>query len=149
MTAEGSWTGVVQRSGSDSITLLVDEVFEQVSFHWASVEQLEVFAGRNSRGKGGLIGAAIGGVAGLVGGFILAPGNGLLDCRLLNSKCESIGITEAAAYSATGMLIGGVTGALVDGGERWTPVELPVVRLGFVVGGGGSIAMKFIITPGR
>ena len=146
VTAEGSWTGVVQMSGSDSISLLVDEVAQQISFSWASVKRLEVSAGRKSRVQGALRGAGVGGGVGLVGGMLFAPG-GLSNCRLLNRTCESMGIVEAAGYSAAGMVAGGVVGALIHGRERWRTVDVPV-QLGFAAAGGGSMAIRIMITYG-
>ena len=147
LTVEGPWTGVLQVSGPDSISLLVDEVDQEISFSWASVERLEVSAGRKSRWHGGLRGAGVGGFVGLVGGIMFAPGSGLRHCRLLNRTCESIGVVEAAGYAAAGMLIGGTVGALVHGRERWRTVDVPV-QVGFAATGGGSMAIRFMITYG-
>ena len=54
---------------------------------------------------------------------------------------------EVMGFSAAGMLVGGVIGALVHGGELWRPAEGPV-QLGFAVAGGGSMAFSLTIPYG-
>ena len=155
-TVDGSWTGVVQSSSSDSISLLVDEVAQQISFSWASVERLEVSAGRKSRRHGAWVGGGALGAVGLVGGFLFGPG-GLTHCRLFNKAspwakaadhgCERISFVEVMGFSAAGMLVGGVVGALVHGGELWRTADVPV-QLGFAVTGGGLMAIKLMVPYG-
>ena len=93
---------------------------------------------------------------GLVGGFLFGPG-GLTHCRLFNKAnpwqkaldqgCERIGFVEVMGFSAAGMLAGGVVGALVHGGERWRPADVPV-QFGFAVTGDGLMAIRLIIPYG-
>ena len=66
---DGSWSGVVQSSGSDSISLLVDEVAQEISFSWASVERLEVSSGVRSRRRGAVVGGGTGGALALWAAF--------------------------------------------------------------------------------
>lgn len=147
LTVDGSWTGVVQSSGPDSIFLLVDEVAQEIPFSWFSIERLEVSAGRKSRWQGALRGGGVGGGLGLVGGVLFAPGSGLSDCRILNRTCESIGVLEAAVYTAGGMLVGGAIGAFVHGRERWRTVDIPL-RFGLAPTEGSLMTVRFVIPFG-
>ena len=146
VTATGSWTGVLQASGPDSISFLVDGSSERLSIGWASVEQLEVSAGRKSRWKGALVGAGVGGAVGFEGGLVFDEG-GLSNCRSLNPTCDSVSGWRLAGYAGAGMLAGGVVGALVHRGERWRAAVIPA-QFGFAVTGGGLTAVTLMIPYG-
>lgn len=106
--------GVRRRLGFDMGPVLVEE-FRRVSIRTSAIEQVELSAGRTTRGaaiKGAIIGA--------LGGALLF---GLGQLPEVNP-----GAKDFFKGAPTGLVVGGILGGIVGyalGGERWVPAELP------------------------
>lgn len=106
--------GVRRRLGFETGPVLV-ESFRRVTIRTASIEGIEVSAGRTTRGatiKGMLIG-------GLAGALLIGFG------QLPEVNPTASDFLEGAPIGlALGTVVGGVVGYAL-GGERWVPGELP------------------------
>jgi hypothetical protein len=106
-------TGVRRRLGFEMGPVLVDE-FRLVTLRTSAIEQIEVSAGRTTRGAT-IKGMIIGGIAGaLLIGFGQLPE--------VNPKASDF-LKAAPLGLAVGAVAGGVVGYAL-GGERWVPGEL-------------------------
>lgn len=106
--------GVRRRLGFETGPVLV-ESYRRVSIRTSAIEQLEVSAGRTTRGatiKGMLIG-------GLSGALLIGFGQ----LPEVNPSAKDF-LKGAPLGLAIGTLVGGIVGYSL-GGERWVPGELP------------------------
>ncbi len=119
-----TFVGTLVHTDSDSLTLRTADNVER-RFAWPMVEALAV-----SRRRHGHVGRGI-----LIGG-----GLGLVIGEGLRSSCASTGSEDAGLCVIwflitvpTGLLVGGVTGALVRS-PTWEPVPLPAPQAGGTAG---------------
>jgi hypothetical protein len=106
--------GVRRRLGFDTGPVLV-ESFRRVSIRTSAIEQVELSAGRTTRGstiRGMIIGA--------IGGALLL---GLGNLPEVNPTASDF-FKGAPAGLAIGAIAGGAVGYAL-GGERWVPAQLP------------------------
>jgi len=123
---------VLEAIGADSLTVLGrnDSELRQLAFD--QVQRIDMRVAR-SPGWGAIRGAAIGGAIGAVGGAIYAVSTWDdvdVDCGPFDETCSAAAsglrfVGSVGIFGMSGMLIGGVVGAMSPG-ERWQSVNLPV-----------------------
>ena len=138
-TGGGQLVGTVLALDDKNLTLQVSGKTDTTVLLREDITQLEVSAGRRSRGRGALIGAGIGaGIGGLIG---LASGN---DDR--SSFIRLTAVEKALIAAVVFAPIGALIGVAVPPAERWKELPKDRIRLSFVRvrGRGAGVSLAFV-----
>jgi len=132
-------TGTLLAMDDRVIRIRPDGTRTEVDVFRSSIDVLEVSAGKTSRGKAALRGAAIGAALGVVIGLIGGEDN--CGNRSWDFACFERG--EAAALGGLGFgLFGLGFGALLGGGhDRWVTTDPGRVRISVLPGGPGGFTL--------
>lgn len=114
--------GTFQGTQSDTLAITLGQTSVVVGTPISDVAGFEVLKGR-AHGRGALMGAAIGGVSGMVAGDLFGaatfekPPNCLFVCS--RGGAAALGV---ALIGSGGLVVGAITGAIA-GTEAWAPVD--------------------------